>query len=83
VISSPAVAGGTIYVGSTDGNLYAVDSEAGALKWKFEAKSRIACPIPGIAIFRRRSCGMQLFTSGAAMAMSTVVESAVTLTGNS
>ncbi len=42
VISSPAVVGGTIYVGSTDGNLYAVDSEAGTLKWKFEAKSRIA-----------------------------------------
>src|SRR5258708_813245 len=42
VIASPAVAGGTIYVGSTDGNLYAVDREAGALKWKFEAKSRIA-----------------------------------------
>jgi eukaryotic-like serine/threonine-protein kinase len=42
VISSPAVVGGTIYVGSTDGNLYAVDREAATLKWKFEAKSRIA-----------------------------------------
>jgi eukaryotic-like serine/threonine-protein kinase len=41
VISSPAVFGGTIYVGSTDGNLYAVDRESGTLKWKFDAKSRI------------------------------------------
>jgi outer membrane protein assembly factor BamB len=41
VISSPAVAGGTIFVGSTDGNLYAVNQESGAQKWKFEGKSRI------------------------------------------
>lgn len=42
VISSPAVSGGTVYVGSTDGSLYAVDRETGTQKWKFEAKSRIA-----------------------------------------
>src|SRR5438105_5037593 len=42
VISSPAVAGSTIYVGSTNGSLYAVDLESGTQKWKFEAKSRIA-----------------------------------------
>ena len=41
VIGSPAVTGGKVYVGSTDGNLYAVDAESGALQWKFEAKSRI------------------------------------------
>jgi outer membrane protein assembly factor BamB len=41
VISSPAVVGKTVYVGSTDGNLYAVDRETGTQKWKFEAKSRI------------------------------------------
>jgi outer membrane protein assembly factor BamB len=41
VISSPAISGGTIYVGSTDGNLYAIDREFGTLKWKFGAKSRI------------------------------------------
>jgi outer membrane protein assembly factor BamB len=34
VISSPAVADGTVYFGSTDGNLYAVDLESGAQKWK-------------------------------------------------
>jgi outer membrane protein assembly factor BamB len=42
VISSPAVSGGVVFVGSTDGTLYAVDHESGALKWKFAAKSRIS-----------------------------------------
>ncbi len=41
VMSSPAVSGGVVFVGSTDGNLYAVDHESGTLKWKFEAKGRI------------------------------------------
>jgi eukaryotic-like serine/threonine-protein kinase len=41
VIGSPAVTGGKVYDGSTDGNLYAVDAESGALQWKFEVKSRI------------------------------------------
>jgi outer membrane protein assembly factor BamB len=41
VISSPAVAGGIVYVGSSDGNLYAVDAESGAQRWKFDAKSRV------------------------------------------
>jgi hypothetical protein len=39
VISSPAVVNGVAYVGSTDGNLYAIDAGSGALKWKFETKS--------------------------------------------
>src|SRR5215475_1138870 len=34
VISSPAIVGGIVYVGSNDGNLYAVDQEAGSQKWK-------------------------------------------------
>lgn len=41
VISSPAVAHGAAYVGSTDHNLYAVDIASGALKWKFPTKSRV------------------------------------------
>ena len=41
VISSPAVSGGVVFVGSTDGTLYAVDQESGTLKWKFSAKSRV------------------------------------------
>ena len=41
VIGSPAVMERSVYFGSTDGNLYAVDAESGAQRWKFDAKSRI------------------------------------------
>jgi outer membrane protein assembly factor BamB len=41
VYSSPAVADGAVFVGSTDGNLYAVDATTGAQKWKFVTKARI------------------------------------------
>ena len=41
LIGSPAVTEGKIYVASTDGYLYAIDAESGALQWKFAAKSRI------------------------------------------
>ncbi|HEU4332966.1 MAG TPA: PQQ-binding-like beta-propeller repeat protein [Candidatus Eisenbacteria bacterium] len=33
--SSPAVAGGKVYFGCGDGNVYAVDVETGLLQWKF------------------------------------------------
>lgn len=33
--SSPAVVGGTVYFGSGDGNVYAVDAKSGLLQWKF------------------------------------------------
>ena len=36
-VTSPAVAGGTAYVGSDDGHLYAVDVQNGVEKWKFWA----------------------------------------------
>lgn len=39
VISSPAVVNGVAYVGSTDGNLYALDASSGTLKWKFDTKN--------------------------------------------
>src|SRR6185503_7433448 len=35
-LSSPAVWNGTIYFGSSDRNLYAVDAATGALKWKYQ-----------------------------------------------
>jgi eukaryotic-like serine/threonine-protein kinase len=41
VISSPSLSQGVVYVGSTDGNLYAVDAQSGAQKWKFETKVRV------------------------------------------
>jgi len=41
VMSSPAIASGTAYVGSTDGNLYAVDLESGTQKWKLFTGVRV------------------------------------------
>jgi outer membrane protein assembly factor BamB len=41
VYSSPAVADGAVFAGSTDGNLYAVDVATGAQKWKFVTKGRL------------------------------------------
>jgi outer membrane protein assembly factor BamB len=41
VFSSPAVADGIAYVGSNDGNLYAIDLVSGAQKWRFASKGRI------------------------------------------
>ena len=41
VISSPAIASGMAYVGSSDHNLYAVDLAAGTMKWKFKTDSRV------------------------------------------
>jgi eukaryotic-like serine/threonine-protein kinase len=35
-LSSPVVVGGAVYVGSGDGNLYALDATSGELKWKFK-----------------------------------------------
>jgi outer membrane protein assembly factor BamB len=35
IFSSPAISGGTAFVGSEDKNLYAVDIKSGKLRWKF------------------------------------------------
>ena len=35
-LSSPVVAAGSVYFGSGDGNVYALDAVSGALKWKFQ-----------------------------------------------
>jgi outer membrane protein assembly factor BamB len=36
-LSSPVVAGGTVYAGSGDGHVYALDAASGELRWKFQA----------------------------------------------
>src|SRR5215475_2549911 len=41
VLSSPAVAGDTVYVGSSDHMLYALDKATGNKKWEFPTESRI------------------------------------------
>lgn len=35
ILSSPVLESGTLYFGSSDGNLYAVDAESGRQKWQF------------------------------------------------
>ena len=42
VVSSPAIVEGVIYVGSNDGNLYALDQQTGAKKWAFTTGARVA-----------------------------------------
>jgi outer membrane protein assembly factor BamB len=41
VQSSPAVAGDTVYVGSEDGYLYAVDAASGEKLWQFATGDKI------------------------------------------
>ena len=41
VVSSPAVLGQTVYVGSGDGHLYALDRSTGTRKWAFDAHNPI------------------------------------------
>jgi outer membrane protein assembly factor BamB len=42
IVSSPAIGpNGTIYIGSDDGHLYALDEETGAKKWSFPAKADV------------------------------------------
>ncbi len=41
VISTPAVVGGTAYFGSTDGNVYAVETATGTKRWAFKTEARV------------------------------------------
>jgi eukaryotic-like serine/threonine-protein kinase len=41
VMSSPAVTADTVYIGSNDHFLYALDRATGAQLWKFKTESRI------------------------------------------
>lgn len=43
--SQPAFAGGALYVGSQNGNLYALDAKSGCLRWEFAAKLEIRTAI--------------------------------------
>ncbi len=41
IVSSPVVANGVVYVGSSDNFLYAVDAGTGKLRWKFDAHGNV------------------------------------------
>ena len=42
VISSPVIVGDVLYIGSTDGSLYAVNRADGTQRWKFDTRGPIA-----------------------------------------
>ena len=42
VVASPTLAAGRVYVGSYDGNLYAIDAASGAVAWKVDLGARVA-----------------------------------------
>jgi eukaryotic-like serine/threonine-protein kinase len=41
VVSSPAVLDGTVFIGSADKNVYALDTATGKLRWKFDAHADV------------------------------------------
>ncbi|HYL27507.1 MAG TPA: PQQ-binding-like beta-propeller repeat protein, partial [Candidatus Nitrosotalea sp.] len=47
-LSSPAVAGGVVYAGSGDHNVYALDAATGRLRWKF-ATANVVHASPAVA----------------------------------
>ena len=42
IVSTPAVADGTVYFGSADHSVYAVDEHTGLLRWKFATHGRVS-----------------------------------------
>jgi outer membrane protein assembly factor BamB len=42
IISSPAIADGVVFIGSSDGALYAIHQETGQQKWKYETQEPIS-----------------------------------------
>lgn len=42
VVASPTLAGNRVYVGSYDGNLYALEAASGAVAWKVDLGARVA-----------------------------------------
>src|ERR1043166_9893796 len=54
IVSSPAVVSGVVYIGSADGNLYAVDQKTGLQKWKTQTRG------PGMG-HRERTVGFSFF----------------------
>ena len=43
--SQPTVAGGTVFIGSQNGTVYALDSRSGCMKWTFRATAEIRTPV--------------------------------------
>jgi outer membrane protein assembly factor BamB len=52
-VSSPAVVNGVVYVGSSDGNVYALDTRTGSLLWSYLANAYVSTPavVDGVVYF--------------------------------
>lgn len=48
IISSPAIVGGTVYVGSRDGHMYAIDQGSGELEWRADHQVSWAMSSPAV-----------------------------------
>ncbi|MGW2663027.1 outer membrane protein assembly factor BamB family protein [Nocardia tengchongensis] len=62
-LTPPAVAGGRVFAGSTDGNVYALDAATGAVSWKADLRSEIrSAPIVhnGV-VFACATAGIEAF----------------------
>ena len=42
IVTTPAIAGGVVYIGSMSGHLYAIDQQTGREKWNFKSRMPIA-----------------------------------------
>jgi eukaryotic-like serine/threonine-protein kinase len=51
IVSTPAASGGTVYFGSSDAQVYALDERSGALRWKFATHGRVSAS-PAVAAGR-------------------------------
>lgn len=53
IVASPTIADGTLYIGSDDHNLYAIDARSGRLLWKFAANAgiRSTAAVSGGSVF--------------------------------
>ncbi len=49
IFSSPAVAGGVVYIGSLESYLYALDVASGAKKWIYRTRIYIGFSAPAVA----------------------------------
>jgi eukaryotic-like serine/threonine-protein kinase len=64
--ASPAIAGDTVYFGSADGNLYALDPATGKLEWRFKTAGRIrATPAVADGVVYLGSMDGNLYAVGA------------------
>jgi outer membrane protein assembly factor BamB len=49
VVSSPAVSGGTVFVGARDGFLYAISADSGVLRWRVDHNTSWVVTSPAVA----------------------------------